>query len=172
MKRDASKLRSNRSRNSAVALLSKDYGGKGGSMAGDIEALARREVRLEQENRLLKMIGLGSVLGLLVLMCMGAANRSRMIEAEKITLIDSQGRARVTIGTPWSSGAAIDTERDAPVIWLSDEKGNDRAMLSADGLFFANSRAKPVLSLSSDPRPGRSALRFYGPDGKVSWSAP
>ena len=65
----------------------------------------------------------------------------------------------------------MDVNPDYPVIWLTDDKGTDRAMLTVDGLFFANSKAKPTVSLSSVPD-GMSGLKFYGTNGKVSWSAP
>jgi hypothetical protein len=61
---------------------------------------------------------------------------------------------------------------DDPAIWISDAKGTDRAILTAEGIYFAGGNAKRTVDLSSDPRPGMSALKFYGPDGKVSWSAP
>jgi hypothetical protein len=63
----------------------------------------------------------------------------------------------------------MDVSPEDPVIWLSDDKGTDRAMLTVDGLFFASGKAKPTLDLTSNPGP---ALKFHGPDGKVSWSAP
>jgi hypothetical protein len=74
------------------------------------------------------------------------------------------------IGTPEVTGAAVDTRPDAPAIWLSDENGSDRTILTSDGLYLANGREKPLVKLSSGP--SRPELRFYGPDGKVSWSAP
>ena len=135
----------------------------------EVENIFRRVERLEQQNRLLKLIGLGIALCVGILLVMGAAKTPRTVEAEKIVLLDSRGRARVTISTPEFTGATIDVKPDDPVIWLSDDKGTDRAMLTADGLFFASGKAKPTLDITSDPRP---ALKFYGPDGKVSWSAP
>lgn len=74
------------------------------------------------------------------------------------------------IGTPEVAGAAFDMKPDAPAIWLSDENGSDRTILTSDGLYLANGREKPLVSLSSGP--GRPEMRFYGPGGKVSWSAP
>jgi hypothetical protein len=138
-------------------------------MTLEIENLLQRVERLEQQNRRLKLIGLGIALCAGILLLTGAAKTPRTVEAEKIVLLDRQGRTRVTISTPEFTGAAIDTKPDDPVIWLTDDKGTDRAMLTADGLFFASSKAKPTLDLTSNPRP---ALKFYGPDGKVSWSAP
>ena len=44
-------------------------------------------------------------------------------------------------------------------------------MLTGDGLFFANGKGRPTVSLGTDSN-GTSALKFYGTNGKVSWSAP
>ena len=57
------------------------------------------------------------------------------------------------------------------MIWLADQKGTDRATLATDGLNFANSKFKPTVILRTGPN-GLSELKFYGTDGKVSWSAP
>lgn len=141
-------------------------------MAPEIEELTERMGRLERENWRLKLIGMGLMVVLIGLVSVGLGGKLRTIEAEKIVLLDRQGRTRVTIGTPEVAGAAVDMKPGAPAIWLSDESGTDRAILTADGLRFGNGRAKPLIELSSDPRPGRSELRFYSPDGKVSWSAP
>lgn len=119
----------------------------------------------------LKGIALLVTLGAAVIVLAGSTKTLRTIEAQKIVLLDSHGHARLTIGTPAGAGAAIGVGPDDPVIWLSDPNGADRAMLTTDGLFFANGKTKPTVSLSSDVH-GRSTLKLYGSDGKVSWSAP
>lgn len=139
-------------------------------MKSEIEALTVRVAQLERANRRLKLIGVGLVLGSVVLVSMGLGGKPRTIEAEKIVILDSHGRARLMIGTPEVAGAAVDMKPDSPAIWLSDESGSDRTILTSDGLYLANGREKPLFDLSSGPT--RPALRFYGPDGKVSWSAP
>lgn len=139
-------------------------------MTSEIETLTVRVARLERANRRLKLIGVGVVLASMVLVSMGLGGKPRTIEAEKIVIRDSHGRARLMIGAPEVAGAAVDMRPDAPAIWLSDENGSDRTILTSDGLYLANGREKPLVSLSSGP--GRPELRFYGPDGKVSWSAP
>jgi hypothetical protein len=101
---------------------------------------------------------------------LGADKHPRTIEAEKIVLLDRHGHARLTIGTPALAGATVDVEQDDPVIWFTDDSGTDRAMLTTDGLFFANANARPTASLTSDPKGSR--LKFYGNDGKVVWAAP
>jgi hypothetical protein len=139
-------------------------------MAQGMEALTERVERLERENRRLKLMGIALALPLVVLICVGAAGKPRTIVAEQIVVLDSHGHARVTIGTPEVVGAAVAMKPDAPGIWLSDENGIDRTILTNDGLRIGDSRAKPLVELSTEP--SQSALRFYGPDGKVSWSAP
>lgn len=140
-------------------------------MGSESDSLIQRVERLERQNRQLKMAGLGIVLGMATFLLMGAASTAKTVEAKKIVVLDRHGRARITIGTPAFAGAAVGTNSDDPMIWLTDDKGADRAMLADDGLFFANSKARPTVSLSSDPS-GLCGLKFYGTDGKVSWSAP
>jgi hypothetical protein len=137
----------------------------------EVGGLILRVVKLEQQNRRLKLGGLGIVLCVGILMLMGAAKTRRTVEAEKIVLLDRQGHTRVTISTPAFAGAAAGANLDDPVIWITDDKGTDRAILAADGLFFANGNARPTVSLSSNTK-GMSGLKFYRADGKVSWSAP
>ena len=140
-------------------------------MTSEVDSLVQRIARLERQNRQLKLVGLGIALGMAFLLT-AAAKTPRTVEAEKIVLRDSHGRARITIGTPTSAGAVIgEANPDGPIIWLTDEKGSDRAMLTTGGLFFANGKARPTVSLSSDPK-GVAGLKLYGTDGKVSWSAP
>jgi hypothetical protein len=141
-------------------------------MTPEVEMLTKRVGRLERENRFLKLIGIGCALGIAVLLLVGADKTPRTIEAEKIILRDSQGRARVTIGTPEFAGVAIDMKATDPAIWLTDEQGEDRAALTGDGLRFGDGRHKPLVEIISDPRPGGSALRFYDSNGKLSQSVP
>jgi hypothetical protein len=140
-------------------------------MTSEVDNLVQRVAKLERQNRQLKMIGLGVALGAATFLLMGAARTPKTVEAEKIVIRDHHGRARITIGTPAFAGAAISTNSDDPMIWLTDDKGADRAMLATDGLSFANGKSRPTVSLSSDPN-GLSGLKLYGTDGKVSWSAP
>ena len=140
-------------------------------MTTEVENLVKRMEKLEGQNRRWRLIGLGIALCVTVLLVAGASKAPRTIEAEKIVLRDSHGRARLTIGTPAFAGAAIDVDPDVPVIWMTDDNGADRAMLTTDGIFFANGKSRPIVSLRSDSN-GTSGLKFYGADGKVSWSAP
>jgi len=141
-------------------------------MHSEFANLQERVGELEQENRRLRVVGTAMAVLFIALLLIGAANKPRTIEAEKIVLLDSHSRARITIGTPKFAGAAIETGTDDPIIWLTDENGTDRAILSSEGLRFANEKGKPLVSITSDPRPGRSRLSFYGPDGQIAWSAP
>ena len=140
-------------------------------MTSEIDNLVERVARLERQNRQMKLLGLGIALGIAALLLTGAAKTPRTIEAERIIIRNRHGHASITLGTPAFAGAAIDTSPDDPMIWLSDDKSTDRAILATDGLRFANSKAKPTVTLRSDPD-GLSELEFYGTDGKVSWSAP
>lgn len=140
-------------------------------MVQEFENLAQRIEKLERQNRRFKQIGIAIALCATILLLTAANKVPRTIQAERIILLDSHGRAKLTMSTPAFSGATIDVNLDDPVIWMTDDKGADRAMLTTDGLFFANGKARPTVSLSSDPN-GTSALKFYGTNGKVSWSAP
>lgn len=138
-------------------------------MQGEIANLSARVARLERSNRRLKMLGAGTVLALAALLSMGFAGKPRTIEAEKLVIIDSHGRPRLTLGTPKAAGFAGGLGPDEPALWLSDENKTDRTILAPDGLYFANSHGKAVVDITSEPGP---ELRLHGPDGKVSWSAP
>jgi len=117
------------------------------------------------------MLGLGTALGMAMFLLTGAAKTPKIVEAEEIIIRDRQGRARITIGTPAFAGAAVGANPDDPMIWLTDDKGTDRATLATDRLSFANSKSRATISLSSDPN-GLSGLRFYRSDGAIVWSAP
>jgi hypothetical protein len=136
----------------------------------EIEALASRVQALEQQNRRVKLSSLCIVLGVAIVAFSGAGKGAGTVEAQKIVLLDSHGRAKLTIGTPALTGATVGVNPDDAVIWLTDDKGADRAMLTPEGLFFANHDTRPTISISSDPK--ASELKLYGTDGKVLWSAP
>ena len=119
-------------------------------MTSEVDNLVHRVARLERQNRQLKIVGLGIALGMATFLLMGAAKTPKMVEAEKIVILDRHGRARITIGTPAFAGAAIDTNPDDPMIWLTDDKGADRAMLATDGLSFGNSKPdRPYASVAT-----------------------
>lgn len=107
------------------------------------ENVTARLEKLERENRRLKQVGAVALVLVASVLLMGQAKQSRTIEAERIRLLDSHGRARLTIGTPGSSGVAIDMKPDEPAIWLSDERGTDRAIITTDGLRLADAKGKP-----------------------------
>ena len=137
-------------------------------LANEIDVLTERVAQLERSNRKLKLV-FGFVLLSTVVLSLVSAAKPRIIEAEKIIIRDSHGRARVTIGTD----LAIDKERDEPAIWLSDATATDRMILLTDRLYFADEHTKPLVELVAKPGnsyapslPG-SALRFHAPDGKV-----
>ena len=137
----------------------------------DLEALTKRVQILEQQNRRFRLAALGIILAAMIVVLGGADSATRTIEAQKIVLLDSRGHAKLTIGTPAVTGATVGVSPDDAVIWLTDDKGADRTMLTTDGLFFANGEARPTISLSSNPK-GISGLKLYGKDGTMLWSAP
>jgi hypothetical protein len=141
-------------------------------MANEIDHLAARVKKLERENRFFKLTGAVLACGVLAFIALGATNRSRVIEAEKITLLDTQGRPRLTIGTPETTGAAVGMRPNEPAVWLTDEKGMDRATLTSEGLYFANEKARPTVDLNSGSAPESSSLRFYDSNGKLFRSIP
>lgn len=106
-------------------------------MIPEMEGLAKRIERLERQNRFLKR-GILAVFSLVIVSGLWAQSRTtRTIEAEKFVLLDSQGRARITIGTPQSSGLAIGMPVDEPSIWISDAKG-------VEATFRYNNRKQPT----------------------------
>jgi len=141
-------------------------------MPSEFEPLIMRVAKLESENRLLKGAGLAVTLGALVLASLSASKAPRTIEAEKFVLLDREGRARVTIGTSRYSGAAVETGPDDPVIWLSDSKGTDRAILSVDALRFSNANGRRAINLEANPGARAPEMRLYTPDGEIIWSTP
>jgi hypothetical protein len=138
-------------------------------MTPEMNALEERVHRLEQQNCVIKWMAV-AVLLLGLAASLKAEQRMRVIEAEKFVLRDSNGRARITIGTPQSSGVAIDTPMDEPAIWISDAKGNDRVTLTTDGLSLVNVR-RPAASLTFTEKKG-AEIFLYSHDGKLLFHAP
>lgn len=141
-------------------------------MTPDLDRLAERVKRLERENRFFKLAGAVLACSLLAAVSLGFGNKPRTIEAEKIVLRDAHGRARLTIGTPATNGAALAMQPDDPAIWLTDEKGLDRTIITTDGIYFANEKSLPVIDLNSGAATGAPSLRFYDADGKMIRSLP
>ena len=137
-------------------------------MTHEFDQLVARVNKLERENRIFKLTSVIIACGVLVFVGLGAAKRPRVIEAEKIVLRDAQGHSRLTIGTPEATGAAVSLRPNDPAIWLSDETGMDRAILTSDGLYFANEKARPTVDLRSGSPAESSSLRFYDSNGKLS----
>jgi hypothetical protein len=99
-------------------------------MVQEFENLAQRVEKLERQNRRFKQTAVGIALCATVLLLTAANKAPRTIQAERIILLDRHGRAKLTMSTPAFSGATIDVKPDDPVIWMTDDKGADRAMLS------------------------------------------
>jgi len=112
----------------------------------EVHRLRRRLDALEKQNRRLKFIGYAALISACLIGMMGLSKSRRVVEAEQFVLRDSQGRVRVVIGTPESSGAAADLRPDDPAIWITDQNGQDRAILTKDNLRFADENEKPLWS--------------------------
>lgn len=132
----------------------------------DVDSLAVRVTKLERENYWLKVFMLTGMIASAAVVSFGFTDKPRTIEAERIIVRDNRGRPRIIFGTPEVVGAAVDMKADTPGIWLTDDNGVDRAILSIDGLYFANSRSRPLAELTTE------GLRIHSPDGKVVGSAP
>lgn len=88
-----------------------------------LEGLAERVEGLERENRLLKRIGGGAILGFLALIAFGtnAFHAPREIAAEKIVLKDDRGQPR----------ARLEMRPEGPALALLNRDGKDQALLYA-----------------------------------------
>ncbi|HLX00273.1 MAG TPA: hypothetical protein VKR82_16655 [Candidatus Acidoferrales bacterium] len=140
-------------------------------MITEMEGLAKRVECLERQNRLLKR-AVVAVLSLAVVSGLWAQPRAaRTIEAERFILRDSVGRARITIGTPKTSGAAIEMPADEPSIWISDTNGFDRVIVNTEGLRLANDATRPAASLTFEKGMG-GRIRLYSNDGRLVYDAP
>ena len=125
-------------------------------MISDMDVICQRIERLERENRNLKRIGFTTLLFVFCVVLMGQAQQSRpVVQAQKIVVLDGQGRPRITLGTPSSSGAAFALKSDDPAIWISDEDGTDRMILTEDGIQLADERGRPRLLGNSSALPSR-----------------
>lgn len=118
----------------------------------EFESLQIRVQRLERQNCWMKRAGCGALLLLATVVTMGQSRQPRTLEAEQFILRDTQGHVRLTIGTPRVSGAAIDTGSNEPALWLIDTNGTDRAILTTDGLRFADEKARPLRSYTATTR--------------------
>jgi hypothetical protein len=137
----------------------------------DLEVLHRRLERLERKSRVQQRFIAAAILVVGCVIVMAETKSVRTVEAERFVLRDKLGRARITIGTPSSSGLAIDTGMDEPVIWISDERGNDRAMFSEEGLRLSDQRFRAAASLTFTKKDGAEIL-LYDKEGKLVFHAP
>jgi hypothetical protein len=129
----------------------------------DFTFLTSRVERLERQNRFYKRGAMLFLLSLIAFIAMGESRPSRTVEAEQFILRDTQGRQRLVIGTPNASGAALGLTPDEPVIWITGKSGADRAILSSDGLRFADENGKALASM--DVANSNPAIRFLNDKG-------
>jgi myo-inositol-hexaphosphate 3-phosphohydrolase len=137
----------------------------------EMSYLAERVRRLEHQNRVMKWSAAGILLLVAVTSLTAQQRPVRTVEAEKFVLLDSKGRARVTIGIPQSSGVANDTAADEPSIWISDANGMDRVIITTEGLRLANEAGRPAASLTFTNNKGAQILLQSG-DGQPLYHAP
>jgi hypothetical protein len=117
------------------------------------EELIKRLERLERENRRMRRLG-GAAL--ILAAALGAIYATRpvpdVVTSHKFVLLDREGHARITISTPAYAGAVVDeTHPDDPAVWISDARGQDRAILTSDGLRFADEKVKPLADYLATP---------------------
>jgi|SRR5689334_24476686 len=135
----------------------------------DIEALSLRITRLERANMRLRLVS--AVVGLAALgSCSTDLAGKRTLDVQELVIRDSQGRARATIGTPRLSGSAVGMSPDSPAIWLTGENGSDRLVITTDGIYLADERAKRLMEIGGALN--GPVLRIYDAGGKMAWSAP
>jgi len=63
-------------------------------------------------------------------------------------------------------------DSDDPVIWLTDAKGTDRAILTVGGLRFSNANGRRAINLEANPGRPAPEMRLYTPDVGIIWSTP
>lgn len=88
----------------------------------ELSEILRRLAKVEQQNRQLKRIGLGALVLACAMFLMGQAHPSRIIEAEKFILKDSNGKVRATLGMEF---------KDRPTFTFIDAKGLPQVALAA-----------------------------------------
>jgi len=117
---------------------------KGKTMTSELKPLLERLDRLERRNHQLTFMTLGIGLVLIVMFVSAFSSSKRTVDAERIVVHDNQGRARITLGTPASSGAAVGVGSDEPAIWISDANGIDRTIITTGSVRFADEHGRPV----------------------------
>jgi hypothetical protein len=132
-----------------------------------MDSLMGRLESLERSNRRL-MWALGISIALAIAGSATARPKDRILDAEAIIVRDS--RPRVTIGTPRVVGAGVSMNSDDPAIWISDRSGNDRLILTADGVRVADEKGRPSLDLGAGT--GGATIRLYDAGNRLVWSAP
>jgi hypothetical protein len=115
----------------------------------ELQSVRGRLEKLEKQNRRLRRVGVGALMVVASVLLMGQARTSRTVTASKFVLLDSHGRARITIATPASMGTGVaGMGSDDPGIWISDEKGQERCMLTDDGMRLADGGGRPAARLT------------------------
>jgi hypothetical protein len=134
-----------------------------------MDTIKRRLESLERSNRRLQWALAISI----VLAIAGSATarpKDRVLNVEEIVVRDSAGRARLIIGTPRVAGTAVSLPADDAAIWISDQNGNDRLIVTADGIRFANAKQRPSVDISAGAL--GATIHLYDSGNRLVWSAP
>jgi len=133
-----------------------------------VELLAQRMGRVERQNRLCKLAAMAGVLVVAVMVWMGAATKSRTVEAESFIVRDDTGKTRATLAmlNRWNT-------TKTPGLLLYDEKGKEQAslLIGPEGPILVLGSDKVRLTLTRSV-PAGPEIMMTGVDGKVFWSAP
>jgi hypothetical protein len=159
-----------------------------------IDALADRIMRLERENRQLKWFGTASILGIVILVGIGAAwgqarvaPAEKVIRAESFIAVDKDGKGVIGIGAniKEKTRGAIEfldqtgktkmtlglDEEDAPFIVLTGRDGRDQLTLEVQpgkgmAISLKDTKQDSGLLLGTSPE-GVAACGFMGQGGKL-----
>jgi hypothetical protein len=130
----------------------------------DFESLHHRVVRLENQNRRLKQLGITALFGAALFLLMGQAPTKKTVEANEFILKDSTGKVRARLG--------MNETFAYPEMRLVDSKGQARIDLFASdyngGVEFFSSADKLRLELAATET--GSGLYLNDSEGKMRGS--
>lgn len=142
-----------------------------------LDILGNRLGRLERENRRLKHLGVGLLVGMVAVGLLavvavvrlgqaGSEKRAKVVEAEKIVLRDASGKIRAELGLSADGSPRLD-------FFDRDEKRRAGLFLVPDGarLYLADKTGtlQAALAMSGD---SPSVLQLLDKAGTVRWRAP
>lgn len=117
----------------------------------DLEDLRHRLEKLEEQNRHFKRLGVAGLIGLTLLLVMGQAPATKIVEANQFVLRDDGGNVRArlfmtakgstTMTLPGVTTPVPVTFNPRPTLALYDEKGQTDGILDNDSIIFIKSHA-------------------------------